>query len=243
MIDRTWAIASSVVADAMRRKLVYVVILFAAVMAAAIPMLPSYGQGVVEAVFREVSLALIYVVAMVVAVALGATRMPAEIERRTIYPILARGVRRYEYILGTWIGLVVTLGAMLAALGVVTLLIAWGVYGVLMVQLLGGVLAIWFEAGVVAAFCVTVATVAGPVVVSVATIAFLFVTHVRSVLLAPGSPLMALYPSLDTFNVINPVAHGQGITFLYALTMLVVWAAYAGVLLLAGSALFVRRDL
>jgi ABC-type transport system involved in multi-copper enzyme maturation permease subunit len=242
-MDRIWAIAMAVVSDAARRKLVYVVVLFAAVMAAAIPMLPSYGQGVVEAVFREVSLALIYVVAMIIAVALGATRLPTEIERRTIYPILARGVRRHEYIVGTWIGLVMTLGAMLVALSIVTLLIAWGVYGTLMLQLLGGVLAIWFEAGVVAAFCLMVATVAGPVVVSTAAIAFLFVTHVRSVLFAPGSPAAVFYPSLDTFNVINPVAHGQGITLVYALTMLLVWAAFAGVLLVAGSALFTRRDL
>ena len=49
-MERTWAIATAVVADAARRKLVYVVVLFAVLMAAAIPMLPSYGQGVVEAV-------------------------------------------------------------------------------------------------------------------------------------------------------------------------------------------------
>ncbi len=243
MFDRVLAIAAAVVADGFRRKLVYVVLLFAVVMAAAIPALPSYGQGIVEAVFREVALALTYVVAMVIAIALGATRLPSEIERRTLYPMLARGVRRYEYLLGTWWGIVVTLALMLASLGTITVLIGWFVYDVFMWRLLGGVFAIWLESGVVAALCIMAATVAGPVIVSVAALAFLFAAHVRSVLFQPGTVAYALYPSLDAFNVINTVAHGQGVTLAYAASMLVVWGGFIGVLLLLAVALFSRRDL
>ncbi len=243
MPARILAIAVAVVIDAMHRKLIYVIALFAALMTVAIPFLPSYGQGVVEGVYREVALALIYIFAMVVAIALSATRMPSEIERRTLYPVLARGVGRGEYIFGTWFGIVAVLAATLLALGVVTIVIAYFNYDELMLVLLAGALAIWFEAGVIAAFCVLAATMAGPIVTSVAALAFLFIGHVRSVLVDPGTLLFSLYPSLDTFNVIIPVAHGAGYTLIYGLTMLAYWAVYSGICLAAATFSFTSKDL
>ena len=93
-------IASAVWADAVRRKVVWMVVVFAAVLAFVSPSLPSYGLGVADAVFREVSVALMYAAALVVTVALAATRVPAESERRTVYGPLARDVRRWHYEIG-----------------------------------------------------------------------------------------------------------------------------------------------
>ena len=96
-----WAIAGSVVADALRRKVVYIVLAFAAFMAVSIPRLPSYGVGVDEAVFREVALALMYAAAVVVVLSLSANRIPGEVERRTVYNVLSKRVHRWEYLAGT----------------------------------------------------------------------------------------------------------------------------------------------
>lgn len=243
MAYRIFAIFSSIIADALHRKLFYSVFLFAGAMAAAIPFLPSYGQGVVEAVFREVALALIYVFAMVVTIAYTSIRLPSEIERRTLYPLLARGVGRGEYILGTWLGISAVVGLTLFAIGAVTLAIGWINYDVLMWRVLLGVFAIWLEASVIAAVGIAVATVAGPVIVAAIALTFLFVGHVRSLLVDPGTLFYTLYPSLDTFNVINPVAHGDGYSAVYAATMLAVWLAYSAIALLVATSLFERKDL
>lgn len=243
MIRRVGAIALSVVTDALRRKIVYVVVLFAAVMAASIPLLPSYGVGVEGAVFREVALTLTYLAAVVVILALSASRIPGEIERRTVYNVLARSVRRWEYLLGTWFGIAITSAAVLAAFGTVIFGLGWALYGQPMWQLWQGVLAIWMESCVVAAVCISVSTLAGPVVVATATIAFLFIAHARAGLLAPDQLAWQLYPSLDAFNIINPVAHGNGVEFAYLLTMTAVFVAWVGASLLIGAAAFERRDL
>jgi len=243
MVFRVLAITQAVVVDALHRKLIYVIGLFAMLMATAIPFLPSYGQGIVEAVFREVALALIYVFAMVVSIALAATRLPAEAERRTLYPLLSRGVGRGEYVLGTWLGIVAVVAATLIALAAVTVLIGWFNYQEMMLVLFSGVFAIWLEAGVLIAFCVLVSTMAGPVVASVATLAFLFAAHVRSVIAEPGTILWTLYPALDTFNVIAPVAHGTGYGLTYGLTMLFYWGVYTTILLALSTVAFGRRDL
>lgn len=242
------AIASAVVADAIRRKVVWVVLVFAAVLAFAVPALPSYGQGVVQAVFREVTIALMFTAAMVVSIALAATRIPAEIERRTVFTVLARDVRRWQYIAGTWLGMFAVTGLVVLGFTVVALVTGLVVYDALMPVLLQASLAVWLEAGVVMALAVLVSTRLGPVTVTVASLAFLFVGHAVVGLVAPSTNETVAkapwwLPSLDAFNVINPVAHGTGYSLLYAISMLTVFVAWCGLLLLGASAAFSGRDL
>ena len=243
MIAQVLSIAASVAADARRRKVVWVVVLFAGLMAAAIPALPSYGVGVVEAVYREVALTLTYAAMMILSLSLAANRIPSETEKRTVYNVLARDVRRWQYLVGTWLGVTFTIGAAAAAFALVIIGIGFGTYDAVMWQLVLGVAAIWLEASVLAAFCVAVSTVAGPVIVAVASIAFLFVTHVRSSLLDPGTVGWYMYPSLDAFNVIAPIAHGDGVGVVELAGMALVFVGWVAVLLFAGVLVFARRDL
>lgn len=244
MVGRVWAIAAAVTADALRRKIVWVVGFFAAVMALAIPQLPSYGVGVVAGVFREVALALTFAAGLVLTLALSVTRLPGEMERRTVYPLLARPVHRWEYLVGSWLGVTLTVGACVMAFDVVNQAIGLVRYGDPMWRLIEGSLAIWLEMGVVAAFAIALSTVTGAVTSTIGALVFLFIAHSRSTLLGaePGG-LAALYPSLDAFNIINQVAHGTGVSFPYGLSMLAVFAGWCALLLAAGSLLFAQKDL
>jgi Cu-processing system permease protein len=60
--------------------------------------------------------------AVMVAVVLGATSLYRELELKTIFPILARPVRRSEYLLGKLLGTVLTLAVFIATNGGVLLL-------------------------------------------------------------------------------------------------------------------------
>lgn len=243
-MKRVYAIARAVVSDAIRRRIVWVVALFSLVLAAVIPMLPSYGVGVAGAVYREIALAMTYVAALVVALVLAVPRIPGEVERRTLYSVLARDVRRWEYVLGTWLGIALTLGAAMVAFGLIVFGVGWAVYQVPMWLLWQGVLAIWMEASIVAALCVAVSTISIPVIVAVAALAFVFITHVRADLLGgPENPLWYVYPSLDAFNIIAPVSHGAGVSPGYLAMMAVVFAGWVAALVLLGALGFSRRDL
>ncbi len=106
-------------------------------------------------------------------------------------------------------------------------------------------LAVWLEMGVLMAFAVMMSTRFGVVTSVVGTLAFVFVGHsVGSLLPRTAEGAAPWYvPTLDVFNVINPVAHGSGYGVGYAGSMLLAFAAWAGLLLIAGSALFEGRDL
>lgn len=245
MMSRIWPLALGIVADSLRRKVVYVVLVFAALLALAIPSLPNYGMGVEGAVFREVSLALAYVTVLVVTLSLAANRVPSEVEHRTVYSVVGKGVSRWEYLVGTWLGVFLVAGGSLAAFTVIELVIGYLTYQSIMWQLWQGAFAVWLEMGVLAAVAVAVSAITGPVVVVTATLAFLLVGHGRSALLG-GEGALALkpfMPSLDAFNVVNPVAHGSGVPPLYLLSMVAVFVGLSGIALTLGTLLFSRRDL
>jgi len=239
-------IASSVVLDAIRRKVVWVVLVFAGLMALVIPSLPSYGVGVVGAVFREVSIALMFAAAFVVSLALSATRVPVEVERRTVFNVLSRDVRRWHYIVGTWLGMCAVVGVAVLLFVLTVVVDGVVVYGEAMPNLLAAGLAIWLEMGVLMAFTIMVSTRLGVVTTVVSALAFTFIGHSIGSLFtggAEGAVAPWYVPSLDIFNVINPVAHGSGYGVGYAASMLIVFTAWTGILLLAGSAMFATRDL
>lgn len=244
-MSRMMSIARVVVTDSIRRRVPYVVVLFAGVLAAAIPSLPEYGMGIEAEVFREMALALMYVTAIVMTLALAANRLPAEFERRTVYSVLAKQVSRTEYVVGTWAGLTTVMAGVIAAFTVVIQVVAVLTYGDPMWVLWLGSLSMLLEMGVIVALAVAISTLMGPVVVVVGTLAILFVGHSQSTLMGGlgAQDLGYFYPSLDTFNVMLPVAYGSGVSLLAVLSMLTVFIGFTGLALLAAVLLLGRRDL
>jgi len=244
-MKKVYAISKAVVADAIRRKVLWIVVAFSAVLAIAIPALPSYGVGVVEAVFREVSIALMYAAALVMALTLAVTRIPLEVERRTVFNIISRDVRRWQYVFATWLGMFVVLGVMLVAFTAVTVGIGALNYGAPMWRLFQAAIAVWFEIGVVMAFAVMLSCSFGPVTAAIGALAFTFIGHAFVSLLGlPEFEQAPWYiPNLEVFNVINPVAHGSGYGLAYGAGMALAFVGWVALLMLGAAATFSRRDL
>lgn len=241
---RASAIAWAVFEDGVRRKVMYVVAVFAAVLTAAVPSLPGYGLGVTAALYREVSLALTFAGALVVTLALAVNRLPGEIERRTAYNVLAKPVSRWQYLSGTWMGIALLSCAVVAAFTVCDQAVGFLRYGEPMWGLWEGSFGVWLEMCVISAFAVSASSVTGPVPVTLASLTFLFAAHSRSSFFRDGDLALAskLYPSLDSLNVIDPVSHGSGISIWHAGSMLLVAAGWSACLLLLGAVVFERRD-
>jgi len=241
------AIAAAVVADAIRRKVVWVVLVFAVFLGLSIPALPSYGVGVASSVFREVAIALTYAAALVVGLALSATRIPVEVERRTVFNVISRDVRRWQYVAGTWLGMFTVLGGLIFACSIATIVIGYLTMpgDEVMWRLLEAAFAVWLETGVIMAFAVMMSCLFGAITAVVGALAFTFIGHavITFLRLPEGARAPWYFPSLDIFNVINPVALGTGYGPLYALSMVVAFCAWIALLLLGASLLFRGRDL
>lgn len=237
-------IARAVIADAIRRKVIWVVVVFGALLAFTIPSLPSFGQGVAGSVFREVSLTLTFVAALLVTVVFSATRIPTEVERRMVYNVLARDVARWQYIVGTWAGISAVVGIVVVLVTTVAVGAGWFAYGEPMFVLFAGALGIWLECAVLAGVAMLASTRFSSATSIVAVLAFVFVGHSVASLLPPAIQKDPWWvPTLNTFNVINPVAHGTGYSLTYGAVMLVHAVVWCALLLILASASFAKRDL
>ncbi len=244
MIVRVAAIAWSVVSDAARRKVLYAVLAAAAVMTFAIPSLPSYGVGVVTSVYREVALALMYAATVVLALVLSANRVPGEVERRTVYNVLARKTARWEYLAGSWLGVWIILGILVLVFLVVDIMMGAIVYKQAMWLLAEGAFAIWLEGGVLAAAAVALSSRLGPVPVTIGGLAFLFVFHSAGSLVGGTSASLARFtPTLDVFSVSDPVAHGVVVPAYDLGFMTVAFLGWVLMLMAIGVLAFNGRDL
>jgi hypothetical protein len=75
----------------------------------------AYASQSQMRVVSDLGAASISLYAVVVAVVLGATSLYRELELKTIFPVLARPIRRTEYLVGKLLGAVLTLGVFIAA--------------------------------------------------------------------------------------------------------------------------------
>ncbi|MCX7886707.1 MAG: ABC transporter permease, partial [Verrucomicrobiae bacterium] len=109
---RVSTIALNTLTESVRQKFYLVLILFALVMIASASFFSQFGfgrAGEQEALeqlkfIKDFSLGAIAVFGMLIAVIGTAQLIPAELEHRTIYTILAKPVRRSEFLLGKYLG-------------------------------------------------------------------------------------------------------------------------------------------
>jgi len=247
-------IALNVFLDALRKKVLYVLLLFAGALLLAIPVMPSFGVGVRVDLFRDMSLGLIALFGVVISVALGANQVPGEVERRTVYNILSKPVQRAGFVGGKLLGVLLTMAVVTAVMAVVTFLATAAYFDTVDPALLVAGWTIFLEVAVISAFVVMVSTFATPPVTVTLTTVFYFVGHVKAAFLGPmlqrgGAallPLRVIYylvPDLEDLNVNGLVAHGATVPPLRVLEASVQGLLVVVAFLAIAAAVFQRRDI
>jgi Cu-processing system permease protein len=119
------AMVACTLLETIRRKDLYVVLVLTILMTAGAWMFGFFGVHGLEIFIKDVAFTAIGAFSTVLAVMLSARQIPEEIQRRTIYPLMARPVSRWQLLLGKWAGasLASILGfAMLFALALLLLM-------------------------------------------------------------------------------------------------------------------------
>jgi ABC-type transport system involved in multi-copper enzyme maturation permease subunit len=249
-------IAGNVIKDAVRRKLFYVVFLFALAMVALSPLLPSFEMGARASFLRDISLSLTSLFGVVMAVVLSVGQIPGEIEKRTIYNILSKPVSRLQYLLGKYLGILAVLAAILTVIGLEIIVLIYARLGVLTPVIYQGVLGVFLESAVTAAFCLGLSAFATVPVNIFATILFYLLCHVKTGFLreelvggASGflrSLAWGLYyiiPNLENYNLSQRVGYGGGLPGIDLLRITAYAALFAAVFLTIGYLVLRRKDL
>src|SRR2546428_656683 len=122
---RAGVVALNTFREAVRDRVLYNLVFFALLMMAAAVAVGQISIGIEQTVIVSLGLTAISVIGLLISVFIGVALVSKEMDKRTLYALLAKPVRRWEFLLGKFAGLVLTLAVNTTAmaLGVLVVMI------------------------------------------------------------------------------------------------------------------------
>lgn len=252
---RLGAIALHTFKEAVRDRILVMFLVFALLMMAFSTVLSWLTVGSELKIVTDLGLSALALFGTMMAVFIGIMLVHKEVEKRTIYAVLAKPVARWEFLVGKYLGLMLTLAIVNGLMAAFYLSLVWWKGGVLPVHLLPAILMTYLELSIVTAMAIAFSSFTTPILAAVFTVALWVVGHlswgfagVLEYVPAPTARLLvqALYyglPDLETFNVRNQVVYGKPLGVGYVVDAIGYAAAYTAGMLTLAVILFRRRDL
>ncbi|MGA9890477.1 MAG: ABC transporter permease, partial [Candidatus Acidiferrales bacterium] len=103
------AVAVNTFREAVRDRVLYNLIFFALMMIGAAILVGQISIGVERLVIVNLGLSAISIFGIIMAIFIGVGLVYKEIEKRTLYSLLAKPIRRWEFLVGKFAGLLLTL--------------------------------------------------------------------------------------------------------------------------------------
>ena len=257
MISRLSAISFNTFREAVRDRVLYNLILFVLLLVASAPLFGEISIGLEKIILVNVGLSAISLFGIIIAIFIGIGLVSKEIEKKTLYTILSRPVRRWEFITGKYIGLVMTLVVNAAFMTVgfyLALLVVSRGLGKEDAALLVGIYFIILEFLVVTSITLLFSSFSTPIFSAIFAFSLFaigtFADDLRNFAWAAtgltrwfSTAAIYLVPNVASLNVISQVAHAQPvggrlILFNTIYALLYSAAATAGAVLI-----FERRNL
>jgi ABC-type transport system involved in multi-copper enzyme maturation permease subunit len=260
-------IAVNVFKESVRDKVLYNLVLFAMLLIAASYLIGQLTAGQDIKIIKDLGLAATSIFGLFIAVFIGIGLVSKEVDRRSIYSLLTKPIRRAEFILGKYLGLVLTLlvnvSAMTLALYAVLGYMAWKAGGWMMPGwdrpavdplLLEAIALTFCQLMIITAVALFFSTFSTPMLSASLTFGLYVVGQFNADLknfenVIDSKPAIylarALYyllPNLAPLDQKATVVHGQGVPSMYMLLSVAYTVAYIAALLLGAVLIFSRRD-
>jgi ABC-type transport system involved in multi-copper enzyme maturation permease subunit len=257
-VKRIGVVALNTFREAVRDRVLYNLVLFALVMMAAAVLVGSISIDIEQVVIVTLGLSAISVIGLLIAVFIGVGLVSKEIDKRTLYALLAKPLRRWEFLTGKFAGLVFTLAVNTAAMAVALFLALYYVKHSLEradIAVLAAVYFILLKLALVVALAMLFSCFTTPLLAILFTaslyVAGLFVYDMRGLKLYEMSPVLStvlgsisyLLPNFQNFDVMGAVAHGQTIPGILVAQNTLYAALYCTIVLVMAAAIFSRRNL
>ena len=260
-------VAVHVFKESVRDKVLYNLVLFAGLLMVASFLIGQLTAGQDVKIIKDLGLAAISVFGLFIAIFIGIGLVSKEVEKRSIYALLAKPVRRHELIAGKFAGLAATLGVNVAIMtGVFFAVLAYYHWmepeafrraweaPAFDPRLLIAILLIYLQLLIVTAIALFFSTFASPLLAAAFTLGLWVAGHFNAdlkaldqVVDAPaasalGKMLYYSLPNLSAFDVKSLVIHGVPVAPGLIAMNAVYAAVFIGVLLIGAALIFARRD-
>jgi len=247
------ALAGVTLREALRRKVQVNLLLFALFLVVASLVLSQLTIGEMHRIASDLGLTAMELMGSLIAVFLGASLVAGDVERRVLYPVVAKPISRAQYLLGRYLGLAATLLLNLVVMGVtLALMLALQTESAkaLDLALLSAFAMMGVQFLVVAAIAVFFSSITTTTLAAIFTLALTLAgrlsNDLRTLWEGPGAQLgkvlWYLLPNLSALSLNESVIYrtpppaSAWLAVVYALL-------YAGAALALAAAVFERRDL
>ena len=250
------AIGWATLLEAIRRKDIYVMLILSGIIITVSGIFNAFGAPELKKFMVDVSLTIINIFTVIIAVLIGARQLPYELENRTLYPMLAKPVGRFQFLFGKFIGMLEMSSVALAMFFVVAC-ISFILFGVPLQKVFFQYIYLrWLSLFVICSMtlCLSLllthaATVTISLLICVGAAMFsrtLIIVH-DSLSLWQQRMLTALYwvfPHLDLFDISKRVIHGWLPVPAWALACMTLYAGiYTAIFLVIAHVRFRRQPL
>ncbi len=253
--SRTWAVATHTLRETVRDRVFAVSLIFAALLLTVSLVLGPLVAGQQDKLIQDFGLASISGIGIMLAVFVGTSLVYREVERRTIYTLLARPIGRGEYLIGKYAGMVLTLLLNIGLMGSLFLLLVHFHLGAFSPGLLAAIYLTAWELALVAAFSILFSVVSSPFLGAFFTLIVFVMGHLSRDILyfakmlpeGAGRTLVEwssyLLPNLEYFNVKGMAVYGKPISSSILGGATVYGALYITAVISLAVILFQRKDL
>jgi ABC-type transport system involved in multi-copper enzyme maturation permease subunit len=252
------AVAANTFREAVRDRVLYNLVFFALLMMGAAILVGQISIGIEQDVIVSLGLTAISVIGIFIAVFLGVALVSREMDKRTLYALLAKPVKRWEFLLGKFFGLVMTLTANTAAMAAGLYVALWTVKHPLLksdAYILVAVYLILLKLALIVALALLFSCFTTPFLAILFTagmyVAGLFAADLRTVHevnLDPGAlrlmrGISYLLPNFQNFDVMGAVVHGRGVPAVIVWQATLYTIVYIAIVLTGAAVVFSRRNL
>ena len=244
--------------EAVRDRVLYNLVFFALLMIAAAIIVGQISIDIESTVIVSLGLTAISVIGLLIAVFIGVGLVSKEIEKRTLYALLAKPVSRAQFLAGKFGGLVLTLAVNTAAMAAGLFLAVLYARHTLQGSDAGILIAVYFillKLALVVALALLFSCFTTPLLAILFTaglyVAGLFVGDMRTIHTTQMSEAMQaflrwfsyLLPNFENYDVMGAVAHGRAIPGALVLHNTLYTILYCGIVLFAAAVIFSRKNL
>ena len=237
----------------LREKLLYNLVIFALLIIGSSILLQRLSLGDRSRLILDLGLAAMNIFGVLIAIFIGIGLVSKEIEKKTIYTIVSKPVPRYEFLVGKYLGLVITLFVNIVIMLAGFLLVLAVMEVPIELLLFKAVFLIFLELIVITAVALLFSTFTTPTLSATFTLSVYVIGHLTGDLKALGAKLggtgrtflNGLYyimPNLENFNIKGRVIHHLEVPGTEMALVLAYGFLYTTLLLILAAVIFQRRD-
>lgn len=265
-IRNIYNIAAITLAEMLRKGIFYLLLFFSAGIIIFSYYMNFFSLGSQTPIIKDFSLSSTSFFSIILTIVLSLTLIPAEIENKTIYPVISKPVKRHEYILGKYLGVISLIMINLLAL---TLLLM----GILLIKenlinygILKATTLIFAQCMIVCAITIFLSMiVTSPVnfslmffIIIIGNLSNAYLGYLIGMMLTASSGVMmtlvytvtvilqaikVVLPTFAFFNIKDAIVHSYFVSNFYIFEVVLYSVLYTSFILMATYLVFEEKDL